>query len=80
MDEIKAVVSARPEATFFAFTEVEPKYNSVPLTDVQIKTGFKIISNLSKLEGRGIFLYVKSSLKVGDLNLGSQYEPWVEQV
>ena len=38
------------------------------------------MSNLSKEEGRGIVLYIRDTFQVRNINIESDYEPYLEQV
>ena len=84
MNEIKSVMSTRHEVSVFAFTEVKPKctvFDTQILTDTQIQVpGFELLTNLSKPNGRGIAVYVRSPLQVRALTVNSDYKPWVEQI
>ena len=60
---------------------MKPKRTAIPLTEQQIQIpGYKIISNLSKEEGRGIVLYIRDTFQVRNINIESDYEPYLEQV
>ena len=74
MNEIKSVMSTRHEVSVFAFTEVKPKRTAFALTDTQIQVpGFELLTNLSKPNGRGIAVYVRSLLQIRTLTVNSDY-------
>ena len=71
INEIKLVMSIRHEVNVFAFTEVKPKHTAFALTDQIQVPGFELLTNLSKPNGRGIAVYVRSLLQVRALTVDS---------
>ena len=80
LHEIKYAVSTE-KADVYAFCEIKPKWTNTPLGDTQIQIpDYTLVTNLSREGGRGIAVYIRSSLKVGSIDINSDYEPYIEQV
>ena len=77
LHEIKYAVSME-KADVYAFCEIKPKWTNTPLGDTQIQIpDYTLVTNLSREGGRGIAMYIQSSLKVGSIDTNSYYEPYV---
>ena len=71
-NKIKLVMSKRHEVSVFAFTEMKPKHTLFAVTDIQNQVpGFELLTNVTKPNGRGITVFVRSLLQATALTVNS---------